>query len=374
MYDSMAKSHPPRLSLFCVSFLLMCGIVLEVSAQADSFDALVDQELAKKEVPGLSVAVLHDGEVIYMKGVGYADVKKKTPVSPSTRFMIGSMSKQFTAMGVLILVEEGLIDLDENVQTYLPELTPAYEAVTIRNLLTHTSGIKSDFKRRSASPFFNESIVGDDLYGLLAETDLEFTPGETMRYSNTGFGLLYMIIEAVSGTSYSDFMKARIFDPLGMTSTESRDHANSEIESLAIGYFKPKKKFRPANPVLRLGGGSLVSTVEDLARWDAALYTEKLVSTSTLEEAWTPFVLTDGKKANMGADPQGRYYQGGMGWFIGDEGGRGLVHHSGGVDGYASNIDRYREEGMTFVVLCNIENTTAVFLTASLAEAYFAQQ
>lgn len=366
-------------AVFCrISFMFFLLALLSqpatVIAQEDSFDTVIEEELAKGEAPGLIAAVVKDGEVIYMKGAGYADVKKKAPVTPTTQFMIGSVTKQFTAMATLILVEEGLVDLDEKVRTYLPDLTPAYDAVTVRHLLTHTSGIKSDFKKRSTPPFFNESMINEDLYTALTETDLEFQPGEAMRYSNTGFSLLYMIIEAVSGEPYSDFLRTRIFEPLEMTNTVARDKENSDIAGLATGYVLPKKKFKPVGTVLRLGGGSLVSTIEDLVKWDAALKTEKLVSKATLEEAWTPFVLSNGKNANMGADPQGRYYQAGMGWFIGDENDRGLVHHSGGIDGFSSNIDRYLKENLTVIVLCNIENITAVSLTASLAKAYFEQQ
>ena len=374
MIESVMQSYTQFIRFFCTCLLVFTGLTEQVAyAQEASFDAIVEEHLDDK-APGLSVAVIQEGNVLYMKGFGFADIKKKVLVTPSTKFMIGSVTKQFTAMAVLMLVEEGQIDLDENVRTYLPDLTPDYDAVTVRNLLTHTSGIPSDFKKRSTRPFFNESLMGEELYSALDEAELEFAPGDAMRYSNTGYSLLYMIIEAVSGASYSDFMKAKIFDPLEMTATESRDHSNSDIEGLANGYVKPKKKFQTVGSVLRLGGGSLVSTVEDLAKWDAALYTGQLVSKSMLEEVWTPYVLNDGKNASMGADPQGRYYQAGMGWFIGDENGRGLVHHSGGVDGFAANIDRYREEGMTFIVLCNIENTTAVFLTAALAEEYFANQ
>lgn len=254
MTDSVIRSYVQLIGYLCISIVLYTGLEEStVYAQSTSFDAIVEEHLDDK-APGLSVAVIEKGNVVYMKGFGYADVKKKTPITPSTKFMIGSVTKQFTAMGVLILVEDGLVDLDEKVQTYLPELTPNYDAVTIRNLLTHTSGIPSDFKKRSARPFFNESLIGEDLYNALEEADLEFIPGDVMRYSNAGYSLLYMVIEAVSGVSYSDFMKANIFDPLEMTATESRDHSNSEIEGLANGYAKPKKKFQPVGSVLRLGG------------------------------------------------------------------------------------------------------------------------
>ena len=359
----------------CLTLLLLLfSSSPKAFAQWEAFDALIEEELAKGEVPGLSVAVVKDGEVLYMKEGGFANIKKKIPVAFDTPFMIGSVTKQFTAMATLMLVEEGLIELDGNVRAYLPELPEAYDAVTIRHLLTHTSGIKSDFKKRSQPPFFNESMLGADLYEAMAGEELEFVPGDALQYSNTGYSLLYMVIEAVSGETYAGFLKARIFDPLDMGSTTSRDHENSEIAGLATGYALPKKKFKETGAVLRLGGGSLVSTVEDLVKWDAALHTETLVSKATLDDIWTPYVLNDGKVANMGKDPQGRYYQAGMGWFIGDENERGLVHHSGGVDGYAANIDRYLEEKLTVIVLCNIENTTAVSLTGALAEAYFAQK
>ncbi|MFK7847086.1 MAG: serine hydrolase, partial [Rhodothermales bacterium] len=128
--------------------------------------------------------------------------------------------------------------------------------------------------------------------------------------------------------------------PLGMTSTVSRDHDRSEIEGLAVGYARPKKRFVKVGPVLRLGGGSLVSTIDDLAKWDAALHSDVLVRLTTLDQIWTPQILTGGKVANMGRDGQGRHFKPGFGWFIGNESERRLVHHSGGVDGFASHIDR----------------------------------
>ena len=355
-----------------IALLFAVLTIPSAHAQTAAFDAIIDAAMAEGETPGLAVAVVHDGEVIYQKNAGWAHIKDKVLVSGATPFMIGSVTKQFTAMAVMMLVEEGKVDLDASVRTYLPDVPEAYDAVTIRHMLAHASGIPRDFKQRSKKPFFNESLINEDLYAALAEAELEFQPGDGMKYSNTGYSLLYMVIEAVTGAAYSDVLKERIFEPLGMMSSTSRDHEQRDIEGLAEGYFKARKKFRPANPVLRLGGGSLVSTVDDLVKWDAALRSGTLVSQETLERIWTPYVLSNGETANMGQDPQGRQYQAGFGWFIGHAEGRGLVHHSGGIDGYAANIDRYREAGLTVIVLCNIENTTALTVSASLAEAFFA--
>lgn len=355
--------------------MMLCLISMRIVSYAQNVDyrSQAQVEFDKGEAPGFAVVVLKEGEVVYKDAFGFADVKKKNAITSDTRFLIGSFSKQFTAMAIMLLVEQGNVELDEKVRTYLPGLPQAYDAVTVRHLLTHTSGIKSDFKKRSKKPFLNESMVGDDLIQALQGVALEFAPGDKMSYSNASYGLLYMIIEEASQQPFREFLKQHIFDPLNMNRTTSISHDNIDLEGLAVGYGLNKKKFRKVSPVLRPGGGSLVSTIEDLIRWEKGLHNGTLIPNSKLEEMWTPVVLNDGAIANMGKDNQGRYYQAGFGWFIGDENERGLIHHSGGVDGYASNIDRFRDAGLTVIALCNIENGTAVTLTNALAEVYFAQ-
>ena len=192
-------------------------------------------------------------------------------------------------------------------------------------------------------------------------------------YANTGYDLLYMVIEAATGASYADVLRTRIFEPLGMHATTIRSHAQPEVEGMAVGYGKRRKRFTPARPVLRHGGGAVVTTMADLVTWEHYLTPGALPGVSSLEPVWTPAILNNGDEGLMGRDPQGRLYKAGFGWFLGDEAGRGLVHHSGGVDGFSSNIDRYRDAGLTVIVLTNLESALPMELCSELAEHYFAQ-
>ena len=334
-------------------------------------DSIILSELDRRRIPGGAVAVIKSGKIRYAKSFGLANVETKEPATLNTRFWIGSMGKQFTAMAVMMLVEQGRLALDEKVSTYLPHLPLPYDAVTVRHLLTHTSGMKRDFMRRSCPPFKTELLTGEVLFEALGAVGPEFEPGAAAAYSNTGYTILGMLIETVGGTTYHSFLTARIFGPLGMHATQSVGPGDLEIKELADGHDRQDGRYRVMRPALRFGGGTVISNIVDLAKWEAALYSRTLVSSTTYRRIWTPHLLNGGDVASLGHDDYGVQYKIGFGWFISDEPGNLIVHHGGGLDGNASYIDRYVDKDLTVIVLVNREPTSkARAITREVARHY----
>ena len=196
-------------------------VVFATSVHADAVDDYVRSQLLERHLPGVAVAVIKDGHIVKLKGFGLASVEFNAAVTPQTVFEIGSVSKQMTAAGIMLLVEDGNIDLDEKISAYLPKTPDAWKNVTVRHLLTHTSGVKS-YSSLDGFELWRH-LSTDDFIKQLSPYPLEFTPGEKNIYSNSGFTLLGHIIEARSGKPYMEFMRERIFRPLGMTKTGDRD-------------------------------------------------------------------------------------------------------------------------------------------------------
>jgi D-alanyl-D-alanine carboxypeptidase len=322
-------------------------------ASVAKLDALILAMFDQRQVHGGAVAIINQGEIQYAKGFGVANLDTAEPVTLETRFWIGSMSKQFTAMAVMMLVEQGRIILDNSASIYLPQLPSSYNAVTVRHLLTHTSGIKRDFIRPGCPPFVSESMTGDLLFEALGDADLDFEPGTALRYTNTGYTLLGMLIEKISGTSYRTFLKTHIFDPLGMSATHSVEPEDRDIVRLAAGHEWRNGRDWVMRPALRFGSGNIITTVIDLAKWDAALYTESLISQKSLRQIWTPHRLNNRQIASLGWDDQGIHYKIGFGWFVNNEPGNFVAHHGGELAGNSVQIDRYISKNLTIVVLVN---------------------
>ena len=174
-------------------------------------DEIVAAEMARRRIPGAAIAIVHKGRVLFAKAYGLANARTAQPVTLNTRFWIGSITKQFTAMAIMMLVEEGRIALDDKVSAYLPKLPLSYQAVTVRHLLTHTSGIQRDIEKRSQPPFKMEVTRGNDLLEALAASDPAFEPGSDLSYSNPGYVLLGMLIEKLSGQTYRNFFEITDF-------------------------------------------------------------------------------------------------------------------------------------------------------------------
>jgi CubicO group peptidase (beta-lactamase class C family) len=312
----------------------------------DRVDAAVSQEMRLQKIPGLALAILRDGKLIMAKGYGFANVELNVPVIPQTVFQSGSMGKQFTATAVMMLVEEGKIGLEDHINKYFPDAPAIWNDITVRHLLSHTSGIQN-YTNKGMD--YRKDLTEDDLLKLAESTPLDFPPGSDWRYSNTGYVLLGILIHKVTGGFYGDFLRERIFAPLGMDSTRIISEADI-VPNRASGYRlvggQLKNQEWVAPSLNTTADGSLYFTVLDLAKWDAGLYTAKLLKHASLDQMWTIAKLSDGKPNRGGY---------GFGWFVKQMNGHPLVEHGGAWQGFTTQISRYLDARLTVVVLSNLD-------------------
>ncbi|UCG91410.1 MAG: serine hydrolase [candidate division WOR-3 bacterium] len=295
-----------------------------------------------------TVLVAHDGEVVYKNAFGYANFDNMETLKVNSAFCIGSIGKQFTGMAVMILKERNELDYEDKLSDYFPEFPDYADKITIRHLLNHTSGIPnwmnfSVFRARPGD--FKDDITNKDIFDFLIQQEsLDFEPGTKYSYSNSGYVLLAMIVEKVSGEPFYKFMEDNIFGPLDMKNTLVWNDTKPEIPDKTIGYsqFGEKDDYN----ILTSGAGSIYSTIEDLYKWDQGLYTEKLVSQETLKEAFTPGLLNDGTPSRTLGDSTWGY---GFGWLLRKNNLENIVWHDGGFNGF--NAIFYRELNKREVII-----------------------
>jgi CubicO group peptidase (beta-lactamase class C family) len=299
--------------------------------------------------------VAEKGKPIYHKAFGYLNFETKVPMDTTSLFELASVSKQFTAMVIMILKEEGKLDYDDLVERYLPGLP--YKNITIRQLLTHTSGLP-DYQEIMDKHWDKSKVAGNaDILEYLKKYHpvKQFEPGEKYEYSNTGYVLLGSIAEKVTGKDFVEFCRERIFKPVGMSSTDIRSlQEKAAIENFALGHIFVQEKQRyiradsfPASNYTiwlgnRKGPGRISSVASDLLKWDRALYTESLIKKTTLEEAFAPMKLKSDSLSNYG-----------FGWEIESSKLGRVVRHSGDNPGYKTHIIRYIDADKTVILLCN---------------------
>lgn len=291
-------------------------------------------------VPGASVMVLRDAEVLFRGAYGLADRERGVRATPATNYRLASISKQFTSAAVLLLMEEGRLSIDESAHRWLPSLPPAGGEFTIRQLLTHTSGV-FDYEDLIPAGSTTPLRYPDVLRLLEAENRRYFAPGTNYRYSNSGYALLALVIERASGENFAAFLRRRIFQPLGMLHTVAYEEGVSTIAERAYGYSGSNESWARTDQSLTsstLGDGGIYSSIDDLAKWDAALYDDRLLQPQSLKLAFAPAIRTD--------DPAVQY---GLGWRITGE----SLWHSGETMGFRSVILRYPRHRFTVVVLTN---------------------
>jgi CubicO group peptidase (beta-lactamase class C family) len=311
---------------------------------APPVDAYLKAEIARLHIPSLAVAVVRDGKTHVKRSYGLADVEASIPGTADTVYDLGSMTKQFTAAAVLMLVEEGKVRLDNPIPQYLPDLPSAWSSVHVRHLLTHTSGVKDYFTARSSPPPLWQEYTPEQIMKLVSDLPLAFLPGEGFAYSNTGYILLGTIIERITGKPYGRFLAERIFKPLQMTATLCND-GQQIIENRATGYMWQDGRLQRVDsmsPTLLYSAGAIVSTVSDLAKWDSALCTERLLKRASLQQMWSAPQLGTGESTQYG-----------FGWEVSHYRGRRLVAHSGGVPGFQTRIARHIDDKLTVIMLCN---------------------
>jgi CubicO group peptidase (beta-lactamase class C family) len=303
------------------------------------FDARLTRLTEKGEFSG-SVLIARDGEILLAKGYGLADRQNDIPNTPQTKFCIASVTKTFTAMAVLMLQNQGRLNVQDPFCRYYPNCPASWEGITIHQLLTHTSGIYDYVALPDYVDFALTPAPTEELIDRFRDLPLDFPPGTSWNYSNSGYILLGEIIERISGLSYGDFLDRNIFSPLGMADTS----LGSSPGNVALGYVDRSNEM--AAPIHHLGTGAdgeIFSTVEDLYRWDQALYTESLVPQALLDQAFTaqPGTITE----------DGYGY--GYGWEIPTTLDFHLIQHTGNIDGFKAYLGRVPEYRITVILLIN---------------------
>lgn len=335
----------PKGTMFVILVVALTIIVPPVPAQADKVDDYIKSEMKNRQIPGVALAVIKDGKIIKAKGYGLASVELNAPVTPDSVFAIASVTKPFTATAIMILVEEGKVGLDDKISKYLTNAPDSWSGITVRHLLTHTAGLKDDVIPRFSGSFLRDYTTAV-IFEYTSKLPVEFAPGERYQYRDLGYFLLGMIIEKASGMRYREFLAERIFHPLGMSATVIQDQW-AIVKNRASPYTWREGKLarmRLDGQIELHSGGGVLSTVKDLAKWDAALYTEKILKKSTLDQMWTPVKLNNGFRANYG-----------FGWGLGEFRGHRLIAHGGATGVY---LLRLPDDRLTVIVLTNLDGWT----------------
>jgi CubicO group peptidase (beta-lactamase class C family) len=335
------------------------ALVSAPAVHADKVDDYLRAQMERRHVPGLAVAVVRDGKPVKLKGYGVASAELKAPVTKDTAFELASVTKQFTAAAVMLLAEDGKLGLEDPISKHLEGLPEAWQPVTVRQLLDHTSGIRSYTSVPALE--FRKDYTKDELLKLVRDAPPDFKPGERWSYNNTGYFLLGMLIEKASGREYGTFLRERIFQPLGMHDTRLNDRS-AVIPNRARGHSWRDGALRNGeyvSPTQPYSAGALVSTVADMAKWDAALTQGSLFKKETLEQMWTPAKLNDGKPTTYG-----------LGWQVDTYRTRKRISHGGGIPGFSTNIMRFPEDRLSVIVLANSDSAIADSLASGVAALY----
>jgi len=326
----------------------------------DPIDTYIRSEMQAQHIPGLSLLVARKGEIVRAQGYGLSNVELQVTVKPETVFQSGSMGKQFTATAVMMLVEQGKIQLDDPITNYIKDAPESWKQVTIRQLLSHTAGFTDYPKNFDLHKDRDEAAMLKIIEGI----PLAYPPGTKWSYANLGYVTLGILIHQVTGEFYGDFLQEHIFRPLGMSSTRVISEADI-IPNRAAGYRLVKGELKNqewvAPKLNTTADGSLYFSILDLAKWDAALYTEKLLKRSSLEQMWTVARLKSG-------EPNPGHY--GFGWDIGTKDGRLLYSHSGAWQGFETHISRYVNDQLTVVVLTNLADANPEKVADHVAKTY----
>lgn len=361
----------------------------EENDRTKQLDALIMKAVTLGQ-PGLAVLVKKDGQILVEKGYGVRKINGVAHITPDTDFRLASVTKQFTAMAVMLLVRDGKLRYDAALTEIFPEF-PAYgNAITVRHLLTHTSGLpdyedlmdrveKSGGKRWSAE----RQIHDEEVLALLEkETRGKFAPGTSWAYSNSGYVVLGLIVAKVSGVSYPEFLEQRIFAPLHMRNTLAYQKGKKEVPLRAFGHSREHGKLiltDQSSTSATLGDGGVYSNVEDLSKWDDALANHTLLSAAEMQPALTPVKLADGSEPHWPVEPDGdnlapgKPVSYGFGWFLNGYPGHPRMWHSGTTIGFRNVIERFTmdRDRLTIVILCNRADLDPTVLALEIANLYF---
>jgi CubicO group peptidase (beta-lactamase class C family) len=346
------------LSVFTVPVCLAVPPGPRLDALEKKVDELL-RDFDQPDAPGASVGIIRDGQVVFKKGYGLANLPEKTPADEYTNYRLASVTKQFTAMAIMILKERGRLAYGDPITRFFPDFPKVGERITVRHLLTHTSGVV-DYEDLIPSDRTVPLKDRDVLELVQAQHGVYFTPGTEYRYSNTGYALLALIVERVSGQDFAIFLDENIFKPLGMNGTVAYEKGVSTVSRRAYGYKQTGSGFVDADQSLTsavLGDGGIYTSVMDYYRWDQALYGTKLVSRKTLDEAFMPTRLADGTTIPYG-----------FGWRLDERRGTRVVYHNGETTGFNTAVRRAPDRRLTVIVLANRTGEEAAHIADALLD------
>ncbi|MBN3520236.1 beta-lactamase family protein [Algoriphagus lutimaris] len=348
---------------FCLAFLTIwtCSLLLNESLQAQSLETKIDsllKEMFESEGPGAVFMVAKDGNPVYRKAFGMSNLELDVAMVPENVFQIGSMTKQFTAVGILILEEEGKLSIEDDVRKYIPDFPVQGEKLTIQHLLNHTSGIKDFTKMRSIMSIARTDQSPKEMVDFFKDEPVDFLPGEKFEYNNSGYVVLGYVMELVSGMSYEDFIEQRIFQILGMRN--SRYASDRELVKMrAYGYHDRNGYTNKmwVSLTIPYASGSLMSTVDDLLIWQNALNTDVLLKQETLQKAFAPGTLSNGEILTYG-----------YGWHLKDFEGVPVREHGGSVFGFKSMGVYLPDQDIYVVGLSNCDCNSPTVITREIAK------
>jgi len=357
------RAKHQKLPVLICLILFACAAPLAAQDSTAAWDKIANDILQKTGVPSASVAVVRDGKMVYSHAYGFANLENKTPAQPSMRYSIGSISKQFTATAILLLQEQGKLSLDDKVAKWVPGLTDG-DKVTIRQLLSHTSGYQDYWPQDYVMPEMLESTTTQHILEKWAKIPLDFTPGTKWQYSNTNYVIAGIIVEKAAGEPLLTFLQQKVFGPLRMTSVTNTDQQKLPPTD-PTGYMR--YALGPLHPAPKEGkgwmfaAGELAMTPEDLARWDISVMDRRVLRPDSCRQMETDVLLANGA---------GTHY--GLGVDVGMQGGHRYVAHSGEVSGFVSQNIVFPDERSAVVVLTNQDAIGAASQIADkIAETFF---
>jgi D-alanyl-D-alanine carboxypeptidase len=338
------------LVLFCVALTTL---------RADETDDYIREQMAAKRIPAVVVKVLRGSEELKTSAYGLANLEWNIPATAETVFEIGSVTKQFTASCILLLQQDGKLAIDDLISKHLAETPAAWSNVTIRHLLAHTSGIKSYTGLDGFA--LTKRLTQAQFIASIGTRPLEFQPGDSWKYSNTGYSLLGYIVENASSKKYWQFLHERILGPLGMNHTTDRN-PGVIVTNRASGYEQTNRVHinRDYDVTDVFSAGAIVSTVGDLAKWNNALASEKILTAASKATAWTPQMLNSGKATTYG-----------LGWYVDTYKGHPVVGHGGQTSGFSASLQRFPIDEISVIILTNTDEGIATTLARRIGEFYF---
>jgi CubicO group peptidase (beta-lactamase class C family) len=365
-----------KLALLLLRAIVFSATIASAQVSSSQIDAIF-ASLASKNAPGAAVLVVRKGKPVFRRGYGVTDLRTLRPIDERTNFRLASFTKQFTAAAIMLLAHDGKLHYDDHLTDFFPEF-PAYgKSITVRNLLNHTSGLPDYedllMKQYPNTPEEQIPQIHDAAVLKLLEQQSggKFAPGSKWEYSNSGFALLAMIVEKVSGNPFGEFLQQRIFTPLKMKNTIAYEKGKHEVLHRAYGHSKNDGAWRetdqsPTSAVL--GDGGIYSSLDDLAKWDRALRDHTLLTEEEMRPALTPVQPTDGPAEF----PGGKRVSYGFGWFLDPYQGHKRMSHDGSTIGFRTTIQRFPDDKLTIIVLANRADLDPQALALRVANLYLA--